>query len=175
MAAHNGLDGAILICGTGVVGYTIIGDNSHQLGGWGYPHGDLGGGAWLGLEICKLVCKAADKIIPWSPLLAAVYSRFNNDYMQYKMWLLSATPGDLAGVARNIGEFLASDSNAHKIFDAGVAEVSQYLQVLAKQALPVKLIGGLAPFYLQVLQQEFPELTLATVPPAIGAAYLARY
>ena len=175
LAAHDGLEGAILICGTGVVGYSIMAGNSQQLGGWGYPHGDLGGGAWLGLEICKLVCKAADKIIPWSPLLTIVYSRFNDDYTQYKMWLLSATPGDMAGVARSISEFLISDSNARKIFDCGAAEVSQYLQTLEKQSLPLKLVGGLAPFYLNVLQQDFPGLSLSTAVPAMGATYLVRY
>ncbi len=174
LAAHKGGNGAVLICGTGVVGYAIKGEHSFQLGGWGFPHGDLGGGAWLGLEVCKLVCKAADGVIAWSPLLKAVYSKFNQDYTKYKTWLLSATPGDFAAIARLsfITEFLVNDSNAREIFDRGIAEVTQYLEIIEKRSLPIKLVGGLASFYLKTLRYDFPELNLSEVNPAIGAAYL---
>jgi glucosamine kinase len=176
LAAHGKHDGAIVICGTGVVAYTIKNGEGHQLGGWGYPHGDLGGGAWLGLEVCRRVCKAIDNIIPWSDLLYAIYAKFDNDYLRYKLWLLSATPRDLAEIARSsfILRFLATDINASEIFKQGVHEISQYIKSVNSNGLPIKLVGGVAPFYLNSIRQDYPEISLSETAPAFGAAFLVR-
>lgn len=174
LAANQGHDGAIVICGTGVVGYSIQNNTATQFGGWGFPHGDLGGGAWLGLEICKQVCKAIDKVIPWSPLLEQTYQRFNNNHTEYKTWLLEATPADFGTIARKLSEFLEVDTSAQQILQRGVAEVAQYIAMILVQAkqLPLSLVGGLAKSYLPLLSTEFPALRISDVAPAIGASYL---
>ena len=174
LAAHSGQDGAIMICGTGVVAYSIKNGVEHQLGGFGYPHGDLGGGAWLGLEVCKHVCKAIDDIIPWSDLLKAVYAKFDNKKDEFKYWLLSATPGDFANIARSsfIVDFLKTDINAREIFTQGINEILGYIKVLKKNNLSIKLVGGVAPFYLEAIQKEYPDITLSDVPPVFGVKYL---
>jgi len=172
LAAHHGQDGAILICGTGVVGYVIKNGTVQQIGGWGFPHGDLGGGAWLGLEVCQLVCKAADQVIPWSELLKAVYRKFNQNYAEYKLWLLNATPGDFADIARYIPDFMTTDVNARRIFARGMREIKRYLTILQRQGLTLKLVGGLAQFYLGPLIEGFPDLTISDTAPALGATYL---
>ena len=176
LAANLGRDGAIIICGTGVVAYSIQDSVATQFGGWGFPHGDLGGGAWLGLEICKLVCKAIDNIIPWSSLLKQTYQRFNNNYAEYKTWLLAATPGDFATIARQLSEALEVDVNAQQILQRGVDEVRQYIAMVLVQTnqLPLSLVGGLAKFYLPLLSAEFPDLKESAVAPAIGASYLVK-
>ncbi len=174
LAAHQGNDGAIVICGTGIVSYIISNGISKQIGGWGFPHGDLGGAAWIGLEICKLLCKAVDQIIPYSPLLKAVYSKFNQDTIQYKSWLLKATPAEFAIVARLIPDFIATDEDAQLIFKNGLDEIRHYIALMQKTKLPLKLVGGLSPFYLKHLQEEYKGLSLSTIAPAVGAIYLVK-
>lgn len=49
LGAHGGAAGAIIIVGTGSVGYCIEAPGRSRLvGGWGFPIGDEGSGAWLG-------------------------------------------------------------------------------------------------------------------------------
>ena len=174
LAAHLGHDGAILICGTGVVGYFIKNGIAKQIGGFGYPHGDLGGGAWLGLEVCKKVCKAIDDIIPWSDLLLAVFAKFDNNKDKFKNWLINATPGDFASIAKSsfIISFLNTDINAKEIFDEGVNEILADIKVMKQHNLPIKLVGGVAPFYLAAIQKKYPEVTLSDVDPVYGVKYL---
>ena len=38
----------------GTVAFQIEGDKEYKVGGWGFPHGDEGSGAWLGLEAVRL-------------------------------------------------------------------------------------------------------------------------
>lgn len=177
LAAHNAEDGAIVICGTGVVGYSIVANQGLQIGGWGFSHGDLGGGAWLGLEICKSMCKAIDQVIAWSPLLENAYQRFNTDANQYKSWLLNATPSDFAQLAKLLLQYQDSDANAQRIIIAGANEVQAYIHALHWQfpQLSIKLVGGLATIYLPYFKESLPDLEIANEAPAIGAYYLLKH
>lgn len=175
LAAHAGQDGAILICGTGVVGYYLKNGCGHQIGGWGFPHGDLGGGAWLGLELCKLLCKAIDGITKFSPILNAIFFRFENNIDKYKTWLLIATPGDYAEVAKLIPDFIEkNDPIAQQIFSNGCNEIEIFLTIIMTKtaSLPIKITGGLAKFYLEALTHRFPTLEISTKSNALGACYL---
>jgi glucosamine kinase len=44
----------LIAIGTGTVGYQIEGDKECKVGGWGFPHGDEGSGAWLGMEAVRM-------------------------------------------------------------------------------------------------------------------------
>ena len=175
LAAHAGHDGAVLICGTGVVGYYIKDGIGYQIGGWGFPHGDLGGGAWLGLELCKLLCKAIDGSTKFSPILDVIFLQFKNNPESYKTWLLTATPSDYAELAKLIPEFMQKkDPLAQQVFSHGCNEIEIFLTaIIVKTAnLPIKISGGLAKFYLEALTDKFPNLEISTKPNAIGACYL---
>lgn len=173
LAAHQGRDGAILICGTGVVGYINSKSSQLQLGGFGFPHGDLGGGAYLGLEISKLLCKAMDKIIPMSPMLDDVYKDFNYDYNQAKLWLINAKVADYAKFAKALLPYLnGGDQNAQIIIKNATNEIKEFLTAMYKYNLPVKLYGGLSEIYLPLLSSDFPELIISKVNAAYGAVYL---
>src|SRR3954463_15457004 len=50
IGAHGGRDGAVLVVGTGTVGWAELAGRSHRVGGWGPAVSDEGGGAWLGRE-----------------------------------------------------------------------------------------------------------------------------
>ena len=51
LAAHSGSPGAVIIVGTGSVGYRIeAAGHCRLVGGWGFPIGDEGSGAWIGRQ-----------------------------------------------------------------------------------------------------------------------------
>ncbi|MDR6294197.1 MULTISPECIES: BadF/BadG/BcrA/BcrD ATPase family protein [Inquilinus] len=51
LGAHAGRPGAAIALGTGTVGSALFADGgTRQVGGWGFPVGDEGSGAWLGLK-----------------------------------------------------------------------------------------------------------------------------
>ena len=45
LGAFGGRDGGIVIAGTGSIGFALIGDQRHMIGGWGFALGDHGSGA----------------------------------------------------------------------------------------------------------------------------------
>ena len=55
LGAHGDGSGAVLVVGTGSVGYAIAGSTVLSVGGHGFPFGDAGSGAWLGLEHLLLI------------------------------------------------------------------------------------------------------------------------
>ena len=73
LGAHGGRDGALIAIGTGTVAFQIEGDKEYKVGGWGFPHGDEGSGAWLGLEAVRLTLHWLDGRGEPSPLLESVY------------------------------------------------------------------------------------------------------
>ena len=68
LGAHGGRNGAVIAIGTGVVAYQIEGDKECKVGGWGFPQGDEGSGAWLGLEAVRLTLHWLDGRGEPSPL-----------------------------------------------------------------------------------------------------------
>ena len=73
VGAHGGEDGAIIIAGTGSVGWALIDGCDYRVGGWGFPVSDEGSGAWLGCEAVRRVLWAHDGLIPWTDFLRSVY------------------------------------------------------------------------------------------------------
>lgn len=173
LAAHNGHDGSVVICGTGVVGYYIKNGVGTQIGGWGFPHGDLGSGAWLGLEIARLLCKAIDGIIATSPMLDNLYERFSFNPTLYKKWLQSSSPKEYAELARLLPDYLNNqDLYALEVFKNGYQEIVNFIKLIEMTSLPLKISGGLANLYYPSLLKEFPNLLISDTPNAYGASYL---
>ena len=71
--AHAGGPGIVVSAGTGAVAAARFADGSvRRCGGWGWPAGDEGGGAWLGLQAVRTLQHALDGRAPAGPLAAAV-------------------------------------------------------------------------------------------------------
>ncbi|MCC2645436.1 MAG: gspK [Burkholderiales bacterium] len=174
LAAHHNQNGTIIVCGTGVVAYSISNGKTKQIGGWGFPHGDLGGGAYLGLEVARLLCKAIDELIPWHSTLVELYADFfEKDKYKYKMWLIGAKPVDYARIAKFV-LLRPIDELSNKILECGANEISMLIIKLKLDTprLPIKLVGGLAKLYINLLQAKCPWLELSTSSPSFGAALL---
>ena len=100
LGAHNNKDGAIIIIGTGVNGFQVQNGQTAQVSGWGFPHDDIGGGAWLGLRATQLVLQWLDgRIDTPTPLLEAIYGYFNNRQVEIVSWANAANSTEFAKLA----------------------------------------------------------------------------
>lgn len=153
LGAHNGQDGAIIIAGTGVVGFQIEEGRKSRVSGWGFPHDDEGSGAWLGLNAIALTLKSYDKRLPPTILSKRVFAHFNQDWDTVVNFANEANATQFATLAPIVIEAAKlNDTGAIALLKkAGNAldEVSTALlanQFQQTKPLPCTLLGGLAPF-----------------------------
>lgn len=163
LAAHGGRDGAIIIVGTGVVGYQIIQQKIYKVGGWGFPHDDDGGGAWLGLQAIKIVLRWLDKRMAESNLAQAIFAYFNYDRDKIIHWSRHATATLYATLAplviqqAQLGDDAAQRllKEAGKIIDhLGLTLLNQVSDAARRGAIPLSFIGSITPFLQPYLSEE---------------------
>jgi glucosamine kinase len=151
LGAHDGRDGMVIAIGTGTIAFQIEGDREERAGGWGFPHGDEGGGAWLGLEAVRLAFHALDGRIPSSPLADAVFARFDRDLDRLVGFATQANATRFAQLAPVVIEEAGRGTPlALELLARAAGEVDRLAAALAGRAsrpdLPCALLGGLAPF-----------------------------
>lgn len=181
LGAHQGQDGAIIIAGTGVVGFQSEAGAITKVGGWGFPHDDEGGGAWLGLEATKITLKWLDGRLPSSEIAQAVYQRFNEQASTFISWANQANSTAYAELAPIIIQAAqASDVQAIEILKHGAAFINQISAALQhaqkkENVLPCTLIGSITPFLEPYLDPSLKtRLRPALATPDAGAILLVR-
>lgn len=179
LGAHGGEDGAIIIAGTGVVGMQIQAGKVTQVGGWGFPHDDEGGGAWLGLQAIKVTLQYLDGRQPYSHLAQAIYAHFKEKKDQLVAWANQANSTQFAELAPFvIQQANAGDVTAIHLLQQAAQAINQINQALRAQAaceLPCAFLGGLAPYLLPYLDAHLQShLTPCLAPPDAGAVLLVR-
>ena len=146
VGAHGGRDGAIIIVGTGSIGWAELRGLHVRIGGWGPVVSDEGSGAWLGCEAARRVLWAYDGRIQWSELLTVLFARFKSDPHAIVRWSSRAAPRDLAALAPVVVDFA-------KKGDCVAVELMQmaagYIDTLARNLVSagggrLALMGGLA-------------------------------
>ena len=182
VGAHHGQDGAIIIIGTGVVGYQVQQNKNSKVSGWGFPHDDEGGGAWLGLEAVKLTFQWLDHRMEKSPLVEDIFAYFNHDLDHLVKWANDAASTDYAKLAplvinhaqqEEIAAVRLLKKAAHAIDRIDHALVKMQLE--AEEKLPCCLVGGVAPFIEPLLSEELRgRLVARKDDPSVGAILLIR-
>jgi glucosamine kinase len=179
LGAHNGADGAIIIVGTGVVGYEINEGKNSQIGGWGFPHDDEGGGAWLGLEAARLTFQWLDHRVEKSPLATDVFAFFENDLDTFVTWANRANSTEFARLAplvinhtqqEEVAALRIMKKAAHAIDRIGHTLIK--LSGTHKKTLPCCLFGGIAPFLEPFLNQELRDALVPRQADANAGAIL---
>lgn len=164
LGAHKGKDGSIIIVGTGAVGYQIEKGHISKVSGWGFPHDDMGGGAWIGLEAVRLTFQWLDHRTEKSPLVEDVFDFFNKDLQHFVTWANRANSSEFARLAplvinhsqqEEIAAVRIMKKAAQAIDKIGTALVK--LQVNKNKPLPCSLFGGIAPFLEPLLSEELHE------------------
>ncbi len=172
--------GILLSIGTGTVGCRLGADGTfRRLGGWGFPAGDRGGGAWLGLQLVTAWLEHRDgagAARASETLWAETERRIGSGRPAILAWLRRAGPGDFAALAPAvIAASEAGDGYAHALLD----EAAGYLVRLARalepsRDAPIALGGGLAPVLAGRLESALGADLLARdrVPSPLHGAWL---
>nr|WP_220789786.1 BadF/BadG/BcrA/BcrD ATPase family protein [Gluconacetobacter johannae] len=149
VGAHGGQDGAMVAAGTGTVGYAVAGGRTRRVGGWGFPQGDEGGGAWIGLEAVRLMLRAGDGRAPRTALTDAIRTLAAADGGDPMIWAVGARPDGFARLVPLVAAAAGQgDMQAQALLARAGAEIDGLLAALLAGDgfghLSCCLVGGLA-------------------------------
>ena len=146
VGAHAGHHGLVLIAGTGSVAEVWRPDGVRRIaGGWGFPVGDEGSGAWLGLQAVRLAQQALDGRGPQTPLTEAVCAATGHDTDAMLAWCAQARQTAYAGLAPLVFQHEAADARAGALLQSAVDHLALLVEALDPCAdLPVVCSGSIA-------------------------------
>lgn len=143
IGAFQGQPGVLLSVGTGTVACRIdAAGRFARIGGWGFPAGDLGGGAWIGLRLVSAWLEFRDGVRPDDPVWEAIKARVGGSREMILEWLRAAAPADFAALAPIA--FAAESAVAAAIVAEAVGHLAVLVQALGAEER-VAVGGGLAP------------------------------
>lgn len=177
LGAHQHDDGAVIVAGTGSCGYVGVPGRECVLGGHGFPLGDKGSGAWLGLEAAKAVLLAADGLGPETQLEALLTAELEASGLMMVERLSGAKSRDYARLAPLVLDAArAGDAVAETIVREGAGYISALGQKLLDYSpARISMIGGLAePLRPWLAPQLSGQLSAPLGPPEAGALLYAR-
>jgi len=170
LAAHKGLPGSMLAAGTGSVGEALYADGTrHQVSGWGFPVGDEGSGAWLGLRAMAHAQEAIDRRLPGGLLAASIHQLCGTHRDALQAWCASAGQNEYAQLALTVFASAASDPVAEALLAEAAAAIERMAAALDPQAtLPLAVCGSVG-------RQLLPRLASATRARCIASPQDAVY
>ena len=134
LGAHSGRAGIVVAAGTGsVAAARDEAGHTRQCGGWGYPVGDEGSGAWLGMQAMRHAHAVLDGRQAPSALATAVFDEAGTEAAALLDWCAHAG-------ARRYAELAPRVFNAA---DAGCATAQALLQAAADEL--ARLVHALQP------------------------------
>ncbi len=144
LGASAGRPGICLAMGTGsVVHWLDEQGKSGMVGGWGFPVGDEGSGAWLGMRLVQMYLWHVDGRRQHGSLIEAASERLGNRVSDIQQWSTQTQAGVLAQLAPLVFEHAArEDALAISLIDECVTHALALLD-LAPQHLPVHVVGGI--------------------------------
>jgi glucosamine kinase len=177
LGAHAGGDGAIVIVGTGSIGFARVGEEVYTIGGYGFPVSDEGSGADLGLRAIRNALWARDGRIPHSPMTEEVLAFFHGSAGEIVDWTAQATPADYGAFAPMVMDYaVAGDPVAEPIVQKAAARLDRLIRVLLDRGAPsCCLMGGVAARMRDWLAAGIRERLSEPLGDALdGAILLAR-
>ena len=164
LGAHGGEDGAVIVVGTGSVGYSSVQGVGTSFGAHGFPFGDKGSGAWMGLEAMKAMLLAVDELGPATSLVAAVQDHLGCTGLDVIDRMAGAAPRDYGALAPLV---LTAAGDGDEVALAIVRQGADYLSDLAGRLVATGvdefcMLGGLA---TRIMPWMRPEITAMVVPP----------
>jgi len=171
LGAHAGRPGAVVAAGTGSVGAALHANGERaRVGGWGFPVGDEGSGAWLGLAAMRVAQHAVDGIAPAGALARAV-GHLVGASLDTSLdtagsatraalldWCEHAGQHEYAQLAPLVFESAATDPLAERLLDDAVRTLAMMAHCLdPKETLPLALLGSIG------------QRLVARLPPSLQA------
>lgn len=145
LGAHGGKPGAILIAGTGSIAEALRPDGSRAtVGGWGFPVGDEGSGAWLGLQAVRQGQAALDGRANASPLARRVWMHCGDEREALQSWCADAGQFGYAQLARAVFDCEASDPVAAALLQRATEALEELaLAIDPRGRLPLAVAGSI--------------------------------
>ena len=179
LGAHHTRQGAVIITGTGSCGFACIDDQEILIGGYGFPQGDQGSGAWFGLQVTQQVLLSLDGMK--APSLM-------NDRLLKQLACHDATAlaekiaGQNATFYASLAPLLFNaaaqgDKTALVIVKEGANYINALAQtLLSKKSVRLSLLGGIASSLLPYLDVTVKvQLSEPLSAPEVGAILFARH
>ncbi|GGB90324.1 glucosamine kinase GspK [Novosphingobium endophyticum] len=178
LGAHAGGDGAVVIVGTGSIGFGRVGERIFTIGGYGFPVSDEGSGAELGLRAIKRALWARDGRTEHSSLTREVLAHFHGSAGEIVDWTASATPADYGAFAPMVLDHAyAGDAIAELIVQGAARRIDEMIRTLFDLGAPhCCLMGGIAERIGEWLAVSVRKRLRAPLGDALdGAIFLARH
>ena len=178
LGATGGKPGACLAMGTGSVLHWIdISGETNMAGGWGFPCGDEGSGAWLGFKLVNAYLWHRDTYQPGTDVpivLQALQDHIGQNVSDIQIWSTNTRSTELASLAPLIvSAAKQGDRLANTLLDNGAEQCERLIKV-APNTLPVYLVGGLAEVYLSRLSPSTRERVQVPLGDAFSGLFSLR-
>lgn len=179
LGAHGGGPGIVVAAGTGsVAAARYAGGLTAQAGGWGFPVGDEGSGAWLGLRAMQHAQAVLDGREPPTGLSQTVFDRIGGTAAALLAWCAGASAPQYAHLAPLVfAEAERGDTAAQALLQAAADELQRLVAALqaGQPPLPVVASGSVG---VRLAALWPPELRARVLPPegdsVDGALWLVR-
>jgi len=145
LGAHRGRSGAVVAAGTGSIGAALRADGARiEVGGWGYPVGDEGSGAWLGLRAVRRAQHAIDGLAPAGPLVSVIHRTVGATRETLLAWCESAGQRAYAQLAPAVFDTAATDPFSDELLNRAAGALAALAQALDPGgALPLAVTGSI--------------------------------
>lgn len=178
LGAHDGHSGAAIITGTGSSGTLWRNDTFCDVGGHGFPIGDIASGAWLGLKAIQHALLCLDGLMPQDALSNYICQMFNAGTTTAIVSQCGIfNTHHYAALAEGLLPLLnANDAVVMGLFTEGAAYINAIAnKLLAGHHHPLAMIGGLSHVYAQYLSAPIQaRLVESRGTPQQGAIFYAR-
>ena len=132
IGAHGGKPGVIVTAGTGSIAEALYADGSRrEVGGWGFPVGDEGSGAWLGLRAMAHAHAAQDGRVSQGVLARKVMEHCGGGAEAMLAWCTDARQFKYAQLAVLVFEAAEAKPQPDPIAQALLDEAARALACLA--------------------------------------------
>lgn len=172
--AANGNAVNCIAIGTGTIATRLNPDKSVSLiGGWGFPIGDEGGGAWLGLEAVRTLLHAIDTGQS-NTLAEVIRSVIGSQRSEILNWVSTANATRYAHLAPAVIDSANQGCiEAQAIIEQGV----QHINALVKDCcqnneLAIVFLGSLGQYYQPKLADQWQTRCIAAQGSALDGATL---
>lgn len=145
LGAHGGKPGAVIAAGTGSIGEALRMDGTRtSVGGWGFPVGDEGSGAWLGMQAMRRAQHANDGRAPTGALVLSINRATGETREALLGWCEAAGQREYAALAPLVFDAESSDPWAAQLLLAAARALDEIATTLDPDgALPLVVSGSI--------------------------------
>jgi glucosamine kinase len=173
--AHAGAAGALVIVGTGAIGLAQdVQGRLHTVGGWGFPSGDEGSGADIGLRAIRLTQQVLDGRSSATALTEAILQHVGGTGAALLEWCGRANQNTYATCAPLVFAAAEQDARARDLVAHAVDSLCATAQALdPHEELPLVIAGSVGQRLIHLLPRSLADRLIPAHGDAMqGAAHL---